>query len=70
MVEVRRKTVENASGFPCLTAFGTAFWLISTTFGLKILLLFNAEGKACSATGTLERLILKTRLDDLLLVIS
>jgi len=43
--------------FPCLTAFGTAFGLISITLGLEKLLLLNAEGEFTSTIGAFERLV-------------
>jgi hypothetical protein len=46
--------------FPCLTAFGTAFGLISITLGLEKLLILNAEGEFTSTIGTFERLVLES----------
>jgi len=46
--------------FPCLTAFGAAFGLISIAPGLEKLLILNAESEGSPTIGTLECLVLKT----------
>ena len=47
-------------GLPCLTAFGTALWLIGVAFGLEEFLIFSAERKGSATIGTRKGLILKT----------
>ena len=53
-------TVSVALWLPCLTAFGTAFGLISITLGLEKLLILNAESELLPTIGTFECLVLKT----------
>jgi hypothetical protein len=52
--------VSGAVSFPCLTAFGTTFRLVSIAFGLEKFLFLGTKGKRGAAIGTLKRLVLKT----------
>ena len=57
-------TAESAAaitlGLPCLSAFGTALWLVGVAFGLEEFLVFSAECKGSAAIGTCKGFILKT----------
>jgi hypothetical protein len=59
-ISIAVATVSVLSCFPSLTAFGTAFGLISITLGLEKLLILNAESESIAAIGTFECLVLKT----------
>jgi hypothetical protein len=52
------------------TTCGTALGLIGEAFRLEKLLFPGAEGKSNPTIGTLDGLVLKTQLDDLLSFIS
>jgi len=47
-------------GLPCLSAFGTALWLVGVAFGLEEFLVFSTERKGSAAIGTRKGFFLKT----------
>jgi len=59
-ITIAAATVSVPLCFPCLTAFGAAFGLISIAPGLEKLLILNAESELLPTIGTLECLVLKT----------
>jgi len=60
IISVAASTISVLSCFPCLTAFGAAFGLVSIASRLELLLFLSTKGESITTIGTFEGLILKT----------